>query len=78
MLLLVSITFVIMSVSLSGGDDHHRGVHSGCVCVPHELQSQEPGTSGEPRGLELVLLMLWGHKFICIVALWGLAFRDKS
>lgn len=40
-----------LSVSSSGGDDHHRGVHSGCICVPYELQPQEPGTSGEPRGL---------------------------
>lgn len=33
-----------------GGDDHHCGVHFGCICVPHELQPQEQRTTGEPRG----------------------------
>lgn len=37
-----------------GGDDHHCGVHSGCVCVPHELQPQESGTTGEPRGWDRI------------------------
>lgn len=48
--------FDILSVPSPGGDDHHRGVHSGCVCVPHELQPQEPGTTGEPRGWDRVNL----------------------
>lgn len=26
-----------------GGDDHHRGLHPGGLCLPHELQPQEPG-----------------------------------
>lgn len=47
---------VILSVLCPGGDDHHCGIHSGCLCVPYELQPQEPGTSGEPRGWDRVNL----------------------
>lgn len=47
---------VILSVLCPGGDDHHCRIHSGCLCVPYELQPQEPGTSGEPRGWDRVNL----------------------
>lgn len=46
----------IVNVHSPGGDDHYCGVHSGCLRVPHELQSEEPGTAGEPRGWDGVLL----------------------
>lgn len=40
----------IVTVHSPGGYDHYCGVHSGCLRVPHELQSEEPGTPVEPRG----------------------------
>lgn len=56
---LVIVKVCVVSV---GGDDHHCGVHSGRICLPNELQPQEPGTSREPRGWDLVLLMLCRYK----------------
>lgn len=46
----ISHVYSVFSVHCAGGDDHHRGVHFRCICVPHELQSQEPGTTRESRG----------------------------
>lgn len=38
------------SLCLAGGDDYHRGLHPRGLCLPNELQPQEPGLGRSVQG----------------------------
>ena len=60
---------MLISPRCPGGDDHHRGVHPGRVCVPYELQSQESLW----RTRRVRCLCVLGSQSVCVCVCVGLS-----